>query len=88
MKKVNTKFGWHYGVIRKTRRVNNVTCHYYEIHEIYPHANGQYLWTEDPITPYGETVNELGGTLSRMITDLFYFPVFEIRKGKLIKRKG
>lgn len=88
MKQIKTKFGWHYGVIRKTRRVNKITCHYYEIHEIYPLAKGQYMWTEDPITPYGETVNELGATLSRMLIDLFYYPVYEIRNGKLIKRKG
>lgn len=73
---------WHYGVIRKTNRRNNKTCHYYQIHKIFD----EKTWTTEPITPLGEDLKELQIVLGMMITDTARFPVYEIRKGKLYRR--
>ena len=82
-----SKHKWYYGVIRKTRRVKDKTYHYYGIHEIYESSNG-FSWSSDPIMPSGDSVKELISILGRMVADAAFFPVYEIRKGKLIKRKS
>lgn len=80
------EFKWYYGIIRKTRSVKSKTYHYYEMHEIYE-GRTSLSWSTDPILPSGDTVKELISILGRMVADAAYFPMYEIRKGKLIKRK-
>lgn len=76
---------WHYGIIRKTNRFNGKTTHHYEIHEVFD-VKGKLLWTEQPIRFYGENIKELQHSLAMALQDSFKFPVYEIRKNKLIKR--
>ena len=73
---------WHYGVIRKTRRVKNKTYHYYEVHEIFDEKS----WTESAIHPDGDNVKDLQVRLAMMLQDSIRYPVYEIRKGKIIRR--
>ena len=47
---------WNYRVMKKKIRGEDV----FEIHEVYYHPNGGIkAWTENPIIPYGETMEEL-----------------------------
>ncbi len=77
---------WKYCVIRKTHRVGKKTKHYYQIHERYDEKGKKLLWTDEPITPCGDTFKDLQESLLLMLRDSMRNPVYEIRKGKLVKR--
>jgi hypothetical protein len=79
---------WNHRVIKKTYKYDGEEASYgYEIHEVYYDKDGRIDgWTEQPVNPYGETVEELH-------TDLAYFlnaldkPVLEIKDKTLVEVK-
>lgn len=61
---------WHYQV--RKRVVEGVTE--YEIVEMYDGTPG---WTDECVSPYGETLDELLTDITRMLHDAQHYPVFE-----------
>ena len=71
---------WNHRVIKKQDNLANV---YYEIHEVYYDNKGNPDgWTENPVTPYGNNLEDLHGELAYLLTALDK-PVMEIVDGKL-----
>lgn len=62
---------WHYQVMRTVHEDGSVT---FGIHEYY---RGLENWTENPVTPQGESVEDLERELKRMLNDLQKYPVRE-----------
>jgi len=57
---------WNYRIMKHSHRSGD----YYAIHECFMNSNGQaHSWTEDEITPSGETPEELIETLEMMLKD-------------------
>lgn len=54
---------------------------YYAIHEVYYGVDGadSVSWTDNPVAPYGETIEELRETLERMLKALDK-PILEYSK--------
>lgn len=56
---------WNYRVVRKPGFANEP---YYEIHEVYYNEDGTIkYWSSDPMTPFGETPEELELDVTRML---------------------
>ena len=58
---------WNYRVMRHEIKGSNPTEYWFGIHEVYTDANGKESWTEDNVTPLGETLDGLRWTLERML---------------------
>ena len=66
---------WNHRVIR-TRHAKTETVAYY-IHEVYYQEDGSIAgWTERPVTPVGETVQELRKEIERFLLAC-YRPILE-----------
>jgi len=79
--KESTKMAWNYRVLKKTLDEGEV----YEIHEVYYKGNAIHMWSEDPISPYGESLEELKKDLQYQLEAL-ELPILEVRaneEGKL-----
>ena len=62
-------------------RVRNVNGNY-GIYEVYYDKNGKpNAWSQDPMEPYGESLEELKDDLKRMMT-AFEKPLFDYEKEK------
>ena len=62
---------WHYIVSRSQYNdIDHGIEYLYEIREYYEFADGKTAWTEDPIKPIGDSVEELGIVLTQMLNDL------------------
>ena len=78
---------WHYVTIRKTRNVKGKIVHWYDIHEVFKHGK-EVSWTTEPVYVGHEFLDDTRNALATMLADSYRFPVVEIRKGKLVSRKG
>jgi len=67
---------WHYQATHRTDHGEDV----YEVREIYPKwgEDGETLWTQDAMAPYGETKAELAECLQMMLKDVCHYDVFEL----------
>lgn len=68
---------WNYRIIRKTSHQN---YEYFEIHEVHYSADGVTIenWTVSPIAPYGETLDELRGSM-KLMSQAFERPVLDLK---------
>src|SRR3990167_18773 len=74
--------GWFYGIIKTTQGRE----HSYSVHEIFPWGkNGKLMWTSEPITVQGESLNDLRWALTFMLSDSCRVPVFRIAKDNLVE---
>jgi len=74
---------WNYRIIKKEFPEHNKNA--YQIHEVYYGDDGKIEgWTEDPISPYGDTPEELREDI-RYQLNAFRKPILkENKEGKLI----
>ncbi len=73
---------WNYRVIKRHHKKSDTYT--YQVHEVYYKKSGKIAgWTESPVTPMGETVNELRGDI-RYFSRAFQKPVLreKTKKGK------
>jgi hypothetical protein len=78
---------WNHRVIKKTYKQGEETTHGYEIHEVYYDKDGRIDgWTEQPVNPYGDTVEELHADLAYFLNALDK-PVLEIKDKTLVEVK-
>ena len=74
MKGFGIKMTWNYRVVNKNGN--------FGIYEVYYDENGKAnAWSQDPMDPYGESLEELKADLKRMMMALER-PLFEIEKDK------
>jgi len=73
---------WNYRVLKKTLNESEM----YEIHEVYYKGNVIHMWSENPISPYGENLRELKKDLQYQMEAL-KLPILEIKKLKNGKMK-
>lgn len=66
---------WHYQV---TKRKLPDGTYWFEIREAYREGNEFIGWTENPITPDGESLEEVIKVLNMMLEDAKRFEVLEI----------
>ena len=79
---------WRYGVIKKTEKIGKKVYHSYDVHEIHLSADGSVIgWTEEPITVSGETLADIRWMIMAMRKDCFRFPVYEVKRNKLVVKK-
>ena len=64
---------WHYAIAR-TEHFDPTTGkpgYYYQVHEYYPDEEGKGGgWTQNPITPGGDTIEDLESELTMMLADV------------------
>ena len=81
---------WNHRVIKRYYKKSDTVA--YQIHEVYYEDDGAIKsWTDSPVEPFGETVEELQGDI-RYFAEAFQKPVLEEQddgKGKqiLVKEK-
>lgn len=62
---------WNYRVIRKPYDYKDLVFEEYNVHEVFYDDNGNIeSWTTEPISPYGDTLEELKNTLEKMLEAL------------------
>ena len=69
---------WHYQATHRVDHGEDV----YEVHEVYEGLNDDgsdaYAYTENAVTPSGETIDELVESLKMMSDDCTRWPVLEV----------
>lgn len=61
---------WNHRIFRHADNTSKYKIESYALHEAFYDDNGKVdTWTEEPTTPYGETVDELIGHLEQMLAD-------------------
>lgn len=78
--------GWSYAVIRRGDQHEWI----YQVHEIFPYTiksgkEERFLWTQEPVVPMGNSLEELRHSLSMMMEDTFRRTVYEERGSRLVK---
>ena len=63
---------WNYRVVRTTVQDGDETFNSYAVHEAYYGEGGQLGWTEAPVAPVGESLEELRKELRQMEIALEY----------------
>ena len=62
-----TESTWSYRIMRHAEPNGDV---WYGMHEVYDMGDGEQLWTDDPVRPFGETVDELREDMELMLRDM------------------
>ena len=77
---------WNYRIVRKTSP--DGASVYFEIHEVYYREGGTSIeaWSENPIAPSGESVEELKSSFELM-AQAFQRPVLTIEELENISRR-
>jgi hypothetical protein len=69
---------WNYRVIKDSKGEGDDYEEWYQIHEVYYTKSGNIkMWSADPISPCGSTLEELIDDLNMMIKDAWHKPVLE-----------
>jgi hypothetical protein len=72
---------WQYRIMRKVEGQGRTHYYSFGIHEVYSSPKG---WTEDPVRPEGDTLEELRRSYTTM-AEAFRFPVLDHTTGRRVK---
>ena len=61
---------WNHRVVKRMTREFDKDVEWFGIHEAFYEVGGQTLWTDEPVTVEGESIEELRETLERMLVAL------------------
>jgi hypothetical protein len=71
---------WNHRIIR----CEHDGAQFFRVHEVYYDGDVPTSWTENPVSPIGETLAELADEIGRFANACLY-PVLEVKDGVLVK---